>query len=129
MRTLLVTKSAVEVLAGLAATLVPSWFFSFLLGTLDAPAGLYAFRMFGVAIIAVGIACWLARNDNGSQAGRPLILALLLYDILFVTILLAARFGAGLSGFGLWPTVLVHLALASSSVLCLRSERAVAHAE
>ena len=129
MRTLLITKAAVELLAGLAFALFPSLSIDFLLGAqLDAPAGLYAFRMFAVAILAMGFGCWLVRNDTGSVAVRGLIIALLFYDLAFVAILLAARFVAGLSGIGLWPTVVVHLCLAGFSALRLGKKPAVVRA-
>jgi hypothetical protein len=76
--------------------------------------------MFGGAIFAIGVACWLARENSGSTAARGLITATAFYDFLFVAILLAARFVGGLSGIGLWPTVALHLGLAFSSLFCLR---------
>jgi hypothetical protein len=119
-RTLLLVKFVVEVLAGLAFLIFPSTLFFILLGVpLDA-SGAYAFRMFGGAIFAIGVACWLAREDSGSTAARGLIAATAFYDFVFVAILLAARFVGGLSGLALWPTVVFHLGLAFSSLFCLR---------
>ena len=120
MKTLLLVKFAVEVLAGLAFALFPSSLFVILLGVpLDAP-GAYAFRMFGGAIFAMGFACWLARDASESPAARALIMAMLLYDAVFVALLLSARLAAGLTGIALWPTVVLHLGLAVSSLFCLR---------
>jgi hypothetical protein len=57
MKTLLFAKAAVEILAGLAFASFPSGLFFILLGVpLDA-SGAYAFRMFGGAIFAIGLAC------------------------------------------------------------------------
>jgi hypothetical protein len=115
----------VEVGAGLAFVSAPSALFVILLGVpLDAPGG-YAFRMFGVAIFAMGLGCWLARNDSGSSAARALTISLLFYDVAFISVLLVARFSTGLSGVGLWPVVVLHTALAVSSLLCLRPEAAI----
>ena len=120
MRTLILVKFVVEVLAGLAFLIFPSTLFFILLGVpLDA-SGAYAFRMFGGAIFAIGVACWLAREDSASTAARGLIAATAFYDFVFVAILLAARFVGGLSGIALWPTVVLHLGLAFSSLFCLR---------
>ena len=120
MRTLILVKFVVEVLAGLAFLIFPSTLFFILLGVpLDA-SGAYAFRMFGGAIFAIGVACWLAREDSASTAARGLIAATAFYDFVFVAILLAARFVGGLSGLALWPTVVFHLGLAFSSLICLR---------
>ena len=119
MRTLLLVKFVVEVLAGLTFLIFPSTLFFILLGVpLDA-SGAYAFRMFGGAIFAIGVACWLAREDSASTAARGLIAATAFYDFVFVAILLAARFVGGLSGLALWPTVVFHLGLAFSSLFCL----------
>jgi hypothetical protein len=61
-------KFVVEVLAGLAFLIFPSTLFFILLGVpLDA-SGAYAFRMFGGAIFAMGVECWLAREDSASTA-------------------------------------------------------------
>ena len=120
MRTLLLVKFVVEVLAGLTFLIFPSTLFFILLGVpLDA-SGAYAFRMFGGAIFAIGVACWLAREDSASTAARGLIAATAFYDFVFVAILLAARFVGGLSALALWPTVVFHLGLAFSSLFCLR---------
>ena len=113
-------KFVVEVLAGLAFLIFPSTLFFILLGVpLDA-SGAYAFRMFGGAIFAIGVACWLAREDSASTAARGLIAATAFYDFVFVAILLAARFVGGLSALALWPTVVFHLGLAFSSLFCFR---------
>ena len=120
MRTLILVKFVVEVLAGLAFLIFPSTLFFILLGVPLDRSGAYAFRMFGGAIFAIGVACWLAREDSASTAARGLIAATAFYDFVFVAILLAARFVGGLSGLALWPTVVFHLGLAFSSLFCLR---------
>jgi riboflavin transporter FmnP len=119
-RTLILVKFVVEVLAGLAFLIFPSTLFFILLGVPLDGSGAYAFRMFGGAIFAIGVACWLAREDSASTAARGLIAATAFYDFAFVAILLAARFVGGLSGLALWPTVVFHLGLAFSSLFCLR---------
>jgi hypothetical protein len=120
LKILLIVKTAVEVLAGLAFALTPRALFDILLGVpLDLP-GAYAFRMFGAAILAIGIACWLAREDSASRAARALVVATAFYDLAFVALLVAARFVGGLSGIALWPTVVLHLGLAVACLYFLR---------
>jgi len=119
-KTLILVKFAVEVLAGLAFLFFPSALFVILLGVPLGASGAYAFRMFGTAISAIGIACWLAREDSASRAARALVTATAFYDVAFVTILLAARFVGGLSGIALWPTVVLHLGLAVYCLFCLK---------
>ena len=120
-------KFAVEALAGLAFALFPSSLFLILLGVPLDTSGAYAFRMFGAAILAIGIACWLAREDSASRAARALVIATAFYDVAFIAILFAARFVGGLSGIGLWPTVTLHLGLAVSCLFSL-SQGSVVHA-
>jgi hypothetical protein len=120
LKTLLIVKTAVEMLAGLAFVLAPSALFVILLGVPLDTSGAYAFRMFGGAILAIGVSCWLAREDSASRAASALVTATAFYDFVFVAILFAARFVGGLSGIALWPTVVLHLGLAVSSLFCLR---------
>ncbi len=120
MKNLILVKFAVEALAGLAFLIFPSALFLILLGVpLDA-SGAYAFRMFGGAILAIGVACWLVREDSASGAARGLVTATAFYDFVFVALLLAARFVGGLSGIGLWSTIVLHLGLAVYCLFCLR---------
>jgi hypothetical protein len=120
LKRLLIAKSAVEILAGLAFALFPGSLFVILLGTPLELGGLFAFRMFGAAIFAIGLACWLACSDSESQTARGLVLAMLVYDAAFVAILLSARLGARLSGIGLWPVVILHSGLGIASLLYLK---------
>jgi hypothetical protein len=121
MKTLLIAKAAVEVGAGLALAFFPSLLASLLLGSpLDIPVGTVIARMAGAALLTLGIACWLARNDSQSRAATGLIVALLFYDAAVVAIFLFARLAIGLSGIGLWPVVIVHSGFGVWSLLCLR---------
>jgi len=118
-KTLLITKTVVEVGAGLALALFPSIAVSLLLGSpLDVTATVIG-RFAGTALLTLGIACWLARNDAQSPAAAGLIAALLFYDAGIVAVLLFARLALGLSGIGLWPGVILHSALGIWSLLCL----------
>jgi hypothetical protein len=129
MRTLLIVKSAVEIGAGLLFACFPAWTFSVLFGEpLDSPLGIRASRIIGVALCTLGLACWLARNDSGSHAATGLMAALLLYDVAFAFILVAARLGSGLSGIGLWPVAVLHSGLAIWSSICLKKGTAVVRA-
>lgn len=121
MKTLLIAKSAVEALAGLALALLPALVVPLLLGSsLVAPAGTVIARMAGAALLTMGIACWLARNDSQSRAAIGLIVALLLYDAAVVVILLLARFAMGMLGIALWPAVVLHSGLGVWSLSCLK---------
>lgn len=120
MKTLLIAKSAVEVLAGLALVGVPSTSVFFLLGSpLDGAAATALGRVAGAALIALGIGCWLAHYDSQSRAARGLVAATLVYDAGVVIVLLFARFAEGLSGIALWPGVALHSGLGIWCLVCL----------
>lgn len=116
-------KSVVELGAGLAFALFPSEvFFLLFWQRSDSARVTHAGHIIGAALITLGLACWLARNDSRSHAATGLTVALLLYDILFVFILVSAYFGTGVSGSALWPVAALHSGLAICSLLCLRQD-------
>ena len=124
MRILLVVTAASEAATGLALLLLPSMVVSLLLGaTLDTPSGAVVARVAGAALLALGTACWLARNDQQSAAAKGLIAALLVYNAATVAVLVYAAYGLALSGIGLWPAIIVHVALAVWCVACLRMNK------
>jgi len=121
MKTLLIVTASLEAATGLALSLSPALPVLFLLGAaLDTPGGLTVARVAGAALLALGVACWLARDDRQSRAARGIIAAMSLYNVAAVTVLVYAGLGLGLSGIGLWPAVLLHLTLAVWSIACLR---------
>ena len=121
MKSLLIVAAAAETAIGLALLGLPSVVASLLLGgSLDTPAALVVARVTGAALISLGVACWLARNDQPSRAAAGLIAALLLYNAAALAVLVHAGLGLGLSGIGLWPAVLLHAALAIWCVACIR---------
>ena len=127
MKNLLIVKAAVEVLAGLFLAFFPTLVASVLLGSpfTISPVATVIARIGGSALVACGIACWLARNDTTSRATYGLIAALLFYDAAAVATFLFARFGSGLGGLALWLAVTLHSALGISSVLCLSRKSSV----
>jgi len=118
---LFIVTAVVEAGAGLALALAPSVLVSLLIGaSLDMP-GMVVARIAGVALLSLGLACWLTRNDGQSRAATGLTTALLLYNVAAVALLAYAGTGLGLSGIGLWPAVVLHAALAVWCLACLRS--------
>jgi len=124
MKTLLIVTAVIEVATGLALLLTPSLPVSLLFGSsLDTSTALTVGRVAGAALLALGVACWLARHDGQSRAATGLVAAMVLYNTAAVAILASAGVGSGLVGVGLWPAVVLHAALAVWCIACLRSKR------
>ena len=119
---LLIVTSLLETATGLALLLSPPLVAAVLLGaSLDAPAALVVGRMAGAALLSLGGACWLARNDGPSRALRGLIVAMLLYNCVAVAVLANAGAGVRLVGF---LCVAVPCTQRSPSVASVLAERA-----
>jgi hypothetical protein len=124
MKPLLIVTAALEAATGLALLVSPTMVVSMLLGSaLDTPGGLAVARVAGAALLALGLACWLASGDGQSRAGRGVVAGMLLYNVAAVAVLAHTGLALGLSGAGLWPTVGLHTALAVWCVACLRIKR------
>src|SRR6266513_4332372 len=109
----------IEVPTGLGLLVVPAIVVRLLLNSEISGAALPLGRVAGVALLALGVACWLASYDTPSSAARGLVSAMLLYNIGATLILGAAGLGSGLVGLILWPAVLVHAGMAMWCTACL----------
>jgi Kef-type K+ transport system membrane component KefB len=117
MKALQTATAVIELGAGLALLCFPSITVKFLVGApLETPAALTVARVGGAGLLALGVACWLARGDTESRAARGLVAAMLLYDVAAVAVLAFAGIGFGLQGVGLWPAVVLHAVM---TVWCL----------
>ncbi len=121
MKPLLIVTAAAETATGLALAGLPLLVVSLLLGGLPAtPAVEVVARVTGSALLSLGVACWLARNDSQGAAARGLVTALLLYNVATAVVLIHAGMGLRLSGIGLWPVAVFHAAMAVWCIACLR---------
>jgi len=110
----------IEAATGLALIAVPAIVVRLLLGAEISGASIPLGRVAGAALLALGVACWLARDDTQSRAARGLVVAMLMYNIPATAILAFAGIGLGLHGVALWPAVVLHAAMAVWCVACLR---------
>src|SRR5256885_2197430 len=100
---------------------VPSVVAGLLLGSpLDTSAAVMLGRVAGAALLALGVACWLARDDTQSRSARGLVVAMLIYNILATAVLAFAGIGLGLHGVVLWPAVVLHATMGVWCGACLR---------
>ena len=106
MNRVLAIASAAEVATGLALLAVPSLPGQLLLGHELTGVAEPVARVAGIALIALGLACWPGR-DEGSDLSRALR-AMLFYGLVVAIFLAYLGFGRQWTGPLLWPAVALH---------------------
>ena len=91
-----------EAATGLALLVAPSLVGQLLLGEQLSGVATPVARVAGIALIALGIACW---------PGWPAFPGMLIYSGAVALYLAYLGFAGGLSGVLLWPAVILHLIL------------------
>ena len=86
---------------GLALLIIPSLVGQLLLGEALTGVAVPVARVAGIALIALGVACW---------PGPPLI-GMLIYSLSVTLYLAYIGFAGGLTGALLWPAVVLHVIL------------------
>ena len=129
MSRLLKLTGIIETATGLGLVAVPSVVVRLLLGSpLDTSAAVMLARVAGAALLALGVACWLARDDTHSHTARGLVVAMLMYNIPATAVLAFAGIGLGLHGVVLWPAVVLHAVMAIWCIMTLlRTQAAPQH--
>jgi hypothetical protein len=120
MKHLLTTTAALEVGAGLALLATPSLVFG---PAIETPTGMTVARIAGAALLAIGVACWLARHEGQSRAISGLVGGLVVYNALVVAVLAYAGTVLGLSSGGLWPAAAIHTVMTAWCVTSLMGSR------
>lgn len=121
LKELFLITAVVEVVTGLALLALPANVLSTLLGIRSATEEtLFVGRIFGAALLAIGVASALARDDAGSSAQRGVLIGILIYDVLVALLFVYAGLGLQMAGPALWPAVALHTLLAGWCVLCLQ---------
>ena len=119
MKRFLTLTAIIEAATGLALIAVPAIVVRLLLGAEISGASMPLGRVAGAALLALGVACWLARDDRQSRTARGLVVAMLMYNIVATAVLAFAGIGLGLHGVALWPAVVLHAAMAVWCIVCL----------
>jgi hypothetical protein len=101
MKRVLISAAIAEAVTGLALLIVPSLVGQLLLGEELIGVAVPVARVAGIALIALGIACW---------PGPPLV-GILTYSALVTLYLAYLGFAGGLTGVFLWPEVVLHAIL------------------
>jgi multisubunit Na+/H+ antiporter MnhG subunit len=128
MRAVLTTTAVMEASTGLAMLVAPSVVGRILLGPpLEVPAARTVARVAGVALIALAVACWMARHDERSAATRGVVSAMVIYNVGALAVLVFWALTAGVSGIALWPAAIAHAVMAIWCISCLREHTPVVH--
>jgi hypothetical protein len=101
MKKVLIFAALAEVVTGLALLTVPSFVGQLLLGQELADAAIPVARVAGIALIALGVACW---------PGPPLV-GMWTYSAAVTLYLAYGGFAGSLTGVLLWPAVVLHVIL------------------
>jgi hypothetical protein len=115
MKKILITAAVGEVATGLALLVVPSLVGQLLLGEALTGNAMPFARVAGIALIALGIACW---------PGTPLI-GMLTYSTAVTLYLAYVGFAGGVIGILLWPAVGLHVILTALLTWALTSEKKI----
>lgn len=102
---LLTTAALVEAATGIALIAIPSAIAQLLLGQGLFGAGLALGRLTGVALLALGVAAWVGRLEDGRTATCA---ALLVYNVLVAVYLAYLGVDSDLTGILLWPAAAFH---------------------
>jgi len=113
MKNVLVVTAVCEAATGLALLIVPSLVGQLLLGEVLTGVAIPVARVAGIALIALGVACW---------PGTPLV-GMLTYSAAVTLFLAYIGFAGGLTGMLLWPAVVLHAILTALLIRASTSER------
>jgi hypothetical protein len=120
MNRLLKLTAIIEAATGLGLVAVPAIVVRLLLGAEISGASISLGRVTGVALLALGVACWFASYDVQNRAARGLSSAMVLYNLGVALILGAAGLQSQPAGTALWPAVILHAVMGAWCVTTLR---------
>ena len=121
MKRFLTLTAIIEAATGLGLIAVPTLVVRLLLGAEISGASIPLGRVAGVALLALGVACWFASYEVQNRAARGLAYAMMLYNVGIILILGAAGLQSRPVGIALWPAVTLHAAMGVWCVASLRN--------
>jgi hypothetical protein len=113
--------SIVEVGTGLVLLIDPAIVVALLLGAEVSGAGTLLGRFFGIALLALGLACWPGRQH--AERDSPAFRGMLVYNALIALCLAYLGTVGRLWGLLLWPGVALHALVALLLVWAWRDQR------
>jgi hypothetical protein len=119
MKKALIFTAVAEVATGLALLIVPSLVGQLLLGEELTGVAVPVARVAGIALIALGVACW---------PGPPLV-GMLIYGAAVALYLAYVGFASGFTGILLWPAVVLHVILTALLTRVLTKDKATKNIE
>ncbi len=117
-RTLIRAIATAEAGGGLALLILPRLFVQLLLGVDVTGSGVVISRLFGLALLSFGLACWPDRQVSNGQSGMHAIRALLAYNGMATAYLGYLRTLGGYRGVALVPAILFHAVLTFVLIKC-----------
>ncbi|MET0892991.1 MAG: hypothetical protein ABWY01_05415 [Pseudoxanthomonas sp.] len=125
-KALLTAIALAELATGIGLLLAPSTVAALLLGyPLGSGVPLIVARVAGLALVAIGLICWLEKTSNRGGSPTALLAGLLIYNGAVAVLLLHSYLVYDIGGIGLWPVVVLHLVLAAWLAACLRCGRSL----
>ena len=109
MKKLLTLTAVLESGTGIGLLIVPSVVTTIILGSpVDTNVALVLTRITGIALLVIGIICWLNRNGESNKLTKGLVGAISLYNFGVIAVFVAAGLSPEPTGVGLWPIVIAH---------------------
>jgi len=121
LRRTLAFAAVVEVGTGLVLMLDPAIVVRLLLGAEVSGEGTVLGRVFGIALLALGVACWPSRQR--AESAWPAFRGMLIYNALIALYLAYLGTLGHVEGLLLWPGVALHAVVALLLVWTWRDER------
>jgi hypothetical protein len=113
MKKSLMFAAVAEEVTGLVLLVAPSLVVRLLFGVEPSGVGIPISRVSGIALIALGLACWPS----------PPIVGMVVYGAAVAVYLAYVGFAGGLTGILLWPAVVLHAVLTALLARELRSDK------